>query len=223
MLTESLSGELERTFYARCPNEKRPKAYRDGPDGESNPNTRVPTPQPVMESSRSHTINEDQSEEKFGSESPDLEKAEHVDDEKLNKGPQNSNKGPQSEKKGQKQSKQDSSLLRALHVVFFWDWWISGGLKLASGEQSKLQLSCVVAKFKQFADTLKTTTPLISKLLLTWLTNSFIFYKAGPVEAAALGVDQPPRGIGYGIGLAFALFIMQGNVTTLVSFPSRIN
>ncbi len=58
-------------------------------------------------------------------------------------------------------------------------------------------------------DTIKTTTPLLNKRLLNWLTSSYVFYKAGPAAASALGIDQP-QGIGYGIGLAFGLFAMQG-------------
>ena len=37
-----------------------------------------------------------------------------------------------------------------------------------------------------------------------------MFYKVGPQAAALAGIDQP-QGIGYGIGLAIALFAMQGN------------
>jgi hypothetical protein len=58
-------------------------------------------------------------------------------------------------------------------------------------------------------DTLKTTTPLVNKVLLTWLTNSYVYYKFGAAAAAEEGISKP-QGIGYGIGLAFALFIMQG-------------
>ncbi|GJE92383.1 multidrug resistance-associated ABC transporter [Phanerochaete sordida] len=97
-------------------------------------------------------------------------------------------KGPRGGK-AQAQPKYDASLIRALHTTFFWRWWIAGALKLAS-------------------DTLKTTTPLLNKVLLTWLTNSFIYHKVGPAVAAAEGITKP-RGIGYGIGLAFALFVMQ--------------
>ena len=49
----------------------------------------------------------------------------------------------------------------------------------------------------------------MNKVLLTWLTNAYIYHRVGAAEAAALGVKQP-QGIGYGIGLSFALFAMQG-------------
>lgn len=61
-------------------------------------------------------------------------------------------------------------------------------------------------------ETLRTTTPLVTKILITWLTESYIFARLTDlerVEAAAAGF-QAPRGVGYGIGLAFALFVMQG-------------
>lgn len=95
-------------------------------------------------------------------------------------------KGPA---EGKSKQKYDSSLFKTIHKTFFWRWWIGGFLKL-------------------FADTLKTTTPLLNKVLLTWLTDSFIYYKLGSAAAAAAGIVRP-QGIGYGVGLAFALFVMQ--------------
>ncbi|EKM53211.1 uncharacterized protein PHACADRAFT_259405 [Phanerochaete carnosa HHB-10118-sp] len=94
-----------------------------------------------------------------------------------------------SQKKSESKPTYDASLFRALHTTFFWRWWIAGALKLAS-------------------DTLKTTTPLLNKVLLTWLTNSYTYYKFGAAAAAAEGITKP-QGIGYGIGLGFALFVMQ--------------
>lgn len=58
-------------------------------------------------------------------------------------------------------------------------------------------------------DTLQTVTPLVNKVLLTWLTTSFVYYRATEEERVAAGLEKP-RGIGYGIGLAFAIFAMQG-------------
>lgn len=46
-------------------------------------------------------------------------------------------------------------------------------------------------------------------MLLTWLADSYIWVRATEQERAALGLKQP-HGIGYGVGLAFALFAMQG-------------
>jgi hypothetical protein len=58
-------------------------------------------------------------------------------------------------------------------------------------------------------DTLQTTTPLVNKIILTWLTDTYIYYRLTDEQKAA-GDFKQPRGIGYGIGLAFALFVMQG-------------
>ncbi|KAJ7607370.1 multidrug resistance-associated ABC transporter [Roridomyces roridus] len=85
--------------------------------------------------------------------------------------------------------KYDSSLFKAVHKTFFWRIWLGGILKLLS-------------------DTLKTTTPLLTKVMLTWLTESYIVHNASE-ELKASGQLPKPRGIGYGIGLAFALFAMQ--------------
>ncbi|KAG6813846.1 hypothetical protein H0H92_006790 [Tricholoma furcatifolium] len=110
-----------------------------------------------------------------------------------------------------RQPKYDSSLFKALHATFMKRIWISGVLYL-------------------FASTLNTTTPLLNKVILTWLTDSYVYIRLSPEEKAA-GILQQPRGIGYGIGLAFALFIMQelplsgrarlehtaGKITTMIS------
>ena len=95
--------------------------------------------------------------------------------------------------------KYDSSLVKALHRAFIFRWWTAGILKL-------------------IADTLKTTTPLVTKVLLTWLTEAYIWHRLSPAEQAESGLTKP-RGIGYGIGLAFALFAMQ-EVASLVFFFS---
>jgi ATP-binding cassette subfamily C (CFTR/MRP) protein 1 len=58
-------------------------------------------------------------------------------------------------------------------------------------------------------DTLKTTSPLLSKVFLAWLTEAYIYHRL-PDEVKASGQVKQPLAIGYGIGLAFALFAMQG-------------
>ncbi|KAG6877944.1 hypothetical protein C0993_001802 [Termitomyces sp. T159_Od127] len=100
----------------------------------------------------------------------------------------------ESGKSTEKQPKHDSSLFKALHATFFKRIWTAGALHLCS-------------------DTLKTTTPLLNKVLLTWLTNSYIYYRLSD-EQKASGIIEKPQGIGYGIGLAFALFVMQVGMTT---------
>ncbi|KAF8124850.1 hypothetical protein K438DRAFT_2034116 [Mycena galopus ATCC 62051] len=99
----------------------------------------------------------------------------------------------------------DSSLFRAVHQTFFYRIWSGGVLKL-------------------FADTLKTTTPLLTKVILTWLTNAYVVYHATPAqiaEAEAAGVPLPKvQGIGYGVGLACALFVMQ-EVSSLMTNHSQ--
>jgi ATP-binding cassette, subfamily C (CFTR/MRP), member 1 len=59
-----------------------------------------------------------------------------------------------------------------------------------------------------FADVLKTTSPLVSKKILAYLAESFAWHRLSEQERQAAGL-APPRGIGYGVGLAFALFVMQ--------------
>ncbi|KZT29932.1 multidrug resistance-associated ABC transporter [Neolentinus lepideus HHB14362 ss-1] len=88
-----------------------------------------------------------------------------------------------------KKCKYDESLLKALNQTFFWRWWSAGILKL-------------------FSDTLNTTTPLVTKLLLTYLADAYAAHRLSPQQRAEFGLDHV-RGLGYGIGLAFALFVMQ--------------
>ncbi|KAK0242171.1 multidrug resistance-associated ABC transporter, partial [Armillaria nabsnona] len=88
----------------------------------------------------------------------------------------------------------DSSLTKALHRIFFIRFWSAGICRLAG-------------------DTLRTTTPLVTRLLLTWLTSSYEYYRLSD-EQKASGVMDRPKGIHYGIGLGFALFAMQGTIFT---------
>ena len=51
--------------------------------------------------------------------------------------------------------------------------------------------------------------PLLNKVLLNWLVDSYVYFRLSDTDRAAAGLFKP-RGVGYGIGLAFALFVMQG-------------
>ena len=94
-----------------------------------------------------------------------------------------------------KAKKYDESMFKALHNTFAREMWFAGVLKL-------------------FADTLKTTTPLVTRVLLNWVTDSYVYHR---LPEAARAERSAPQGIGYGIGLAFAIFAMQG--TLKVNFP----
>ncbi|KAF8882128.1 hypothetical protein BD779DRAFT_1675113 [Infundibulicybe gibba] len=84
-----------------------------------------------------------------------------------------------------KNKKYDSSLFLAIH-----------------------QSSSSVYAHNRRLDTLKTTTPLLNKVILTWLTDSYIYSHLSDDQRTA-GIVPKPKGIGYGIGLAVALFAMQ--------------
>lgn len=49
---------------------------------------------------------------------------------------------------------------------------------------------------------------LVSKLLIAYITTAYVAHKAGP-EAVDAGLVATPRPVGYGIGMAFAIFAMQ--------------
>jgi hypothetical protein len=115
--------------------------------------------------------------------------------------------------KAEKQAtpKYDASLTKALHKTFFARWWAAGFLKLGGGAHlSSHVFFCknLVLTCPPIPDTLKTTTPLLNKVLLTWLAESYFYHRLPPTAAAAAGLKKP-RGIGYGIGLAVGLFSMQ--------------
>lgn len=100
--------------------------------------------------------------------------------------------------------KYDASVAKALHSVFFARWWFAGILQLCG-------------------DTLKTTTPLVNKVLLTWLSESYLFYRTTEEERTALGISiSTPRGIGFGVGLAFAIFAMQEVASLLTNHQQQI-
>ncbi|KAK0467750.1 multidrug resistance-associated ABC transporter [Desarmillaria tabescens] len=95
------------------------------------------------------------------------------------------------------------SLAKALHRKFFVRFWSAG--------------FCVLV-----LETLETTTPLLTKLLLAWLTASYDYYRLSDEQKVSGLVDRPP-GIGYGIGLAFAIFAMQGMIVLLMNHSLHLN
>ncbi|KAJ2916152.1 hypothetical protein MD484_g4261, partial [Candolleomyces efflorescens] len=100
----------------------------------------------------------------------------------------------------------NESLFGALHQTFLQPLWIAGFLKL-------------------FADTLKTTTPLVTKVLLEWLTEAYYFHRMGELEREAAiqaGLLKRPRGVGFGIGLAVALFVMQEVASLMTNHYQQI-
>ncbi|KAI0360724.1 multidrug resistance-associated ABC transporter [Trametes cingulata] len=171
-LTGNITEQLERAFYIRCPPEERPSFVWEKDEGLSRDD---------------HDGNNVSRQTSNSTKQIPLEKTdpEKADSSTATDSPSKVPNQP----KGKKQPKQDSSLLFALHSVFWKQWWTAGVLKL-------------------FSDTLNTTTPLVNQVLLTWLTKSFVYFRATEEQRAALGL-QKPQGMGYGIGLAFAIFSMQ--------------
>ncbi|KAJ2926057.1 hypothetical protein H1R20_g11027, partial [Candolleomyces eurysporus] len=97
----------------------------------------------------------------------------------------------------------DASLFKTLHSMLFSRIWISGFLTLV-------------------ADTLRTTTPLVSKVMLEWLASSYLFVRLGDVERAAIGLTEP-RGIAYGIGVAIGIFVMQEGASLMSHHALKIS
>lgn len=73
-----------------------------------------------------------------------------------------------SSKKSEKSEKKAPSLVRSIHATYYRRIWLSG-------------------LFKLLGDTLQTTSPLVNKALLNWLTVAFLFAKgtgAGQADSA---------------------------------------
>ncbi|KAF7373644.1 Oligomycin resistance ATP-dependent permease YOR1 [Mycena sanguinolenta] len=174
--------------------EVRPKAYR-GESGAATTAAAVDTTPEIKEGDLSK-------EEEWGSPKPDGE----------------SLATPKSRRfwRGQPKPKPefDSSLFRAVHRTFFWRIWFGGVLKLGGGACGPAfpSLHVSLTNGNPPTDTLRTTTPLLTKVILAWLTEAYVLYhtpaalKAPGGELAGVKV----QGIGYGVGLAVALFAMQG-------------
>ncbi|KAF8984488.1 P-loop containing nucleoside triphosphate hydrolase protein [Cyathus striatus] len=103
---------------------------------------------------------------------------------------------------------QDASLFSALFQTFKTPIYFSGILKLSAG----------IDIAEHFAD----YNSLLNKVLLNWLVASFVYVRTSEDERAALGLT-PPRGIGYGIGLAFALFVMQEAASLMDNHATKVS
>ncbi|KAF8154551.1 multidrug resistance-associated ABC transporter [Crassisporium funariophilum] len=194
--TENITDSVEALYYSRCPPEKRPYFMRDtksdGPTYEAD--EKGPTNIASEGENKTDPIMEP-------SASP--EKIE-VEGEKGREGRlSNSERETRNDKKQVATDsipKYDESLFKALHRTFFRRIWTAGSLLLIS-------------------DTLRTTTPLLNKVLLTWLVESYVYFRLSDSDRALASVAgfTKPRGIGYGIGLAFALFVMQESASLMAN------
>ncbi|KDR79232.1 hypothetical protein GALMADRAFT_243140 [Galerina marginata CBS 339.88] len=95
-------------------------------------------------------------------------------------------------KASEKEPEYDESLFKALYYTFK-GRILGGGLLLV------------------MSDTLRTTTPLLNKVLITWLSETYVYFQLTESQRASAAAEGffKPKGVGYGIGLGFALFVMQ--------------
>ncbi|KAF9447357.1 multidrug resistance-associated ABC transporter [Macrolepiota fuliginosa MF-IS2] len=179
-LTGSITDRVEQHFYARCPPDKRPHHLSHQiPDFQEDVHDDTGDTEKDLDIKRS-----DSPASATAAPTPD-ESAEVTG--KLKRDARS--KWSFFSRKQKTGSAYDESLFKAILKTFSFRLSLAGVLKLLS-------------------DTLKTTTPLLNKVLLTWLAESYAWFRTPEEQRAALGQKQP-RGIGYGIGLAVALFVMQ--------------
>ena len=236
-LTSSITDKTEKNFYSRCPPDKRPRFMNeemqntisrtslDSPskdtagDAENEKQEYEQDMEKVCWRRRvtSWTSNSDEPIWSPVSEQAHME-SEQSQAPELPK--DNSNKDNGNFRK----PKYDQSLFKALFKTFFFHIWTAGIFKLMAGKSQDLTIYFFhfFIKLKTSLDTLNTTTPLVTEVLLTWLTESFVYFRLTNAEqaaAAAQGLSKP-LGLGHGIGLGFAIFIMQGepeNGSTFIS------
>ncbi|KAF8884421.1 ATP-dependent bile acid permease [Gymnopilus junonius] len=198
-LTATLSDEVENNFYRRCPPEKRPRSMKLSDIGQasndSNKHVSEKSEEELQDSAEKnveelggieHPADALTAESTQTAVPPDVDQLPGTKTKKKTDSKAWSCFGQR--KKAVKKSVYDESLVKAIYRTFMVRIWFSGAMKL-------------------FSDTLKTTTPLVTKVLLTWLTESYAYSRANEEERTFL---TKPRGVGYGVGVAFALFIMQG-------------
>ncbi|EJU01830.1 hypothetical protein DACRYDRAFT_52395 [Dacryopinax primogenitus] len=170
-LAHTVADQVEQNFYARCPPGKRPIFLR------------APTEagEVDVQFTRTGTSFGTRTAAASSSGYGDLEEGST---EKLGRTKSSATPADLPSTSSSKADKReyDSSLLLALNRTFFWRFWPTGILRLVG-------------------DTLNTTTPLVSKALIAYLTEAYVFYRDPTAPA--------PRDVGYGIGLAIALFVMQ--------------
>ncbi|RDX54457.1 multidrug resistance-associated ABC transporter [Lentinus brumalis] len=172
-LTGNMTERVEQSFYNQCLPEERPAFLFESGDA------------PL----KNTTTNTNGKVSRQSTQSPDTEEKTVHDEQGTDKPGSDSKASPERSNAKAGKKHKDPSLLRALHKVFWLQFWTAGVLKL-------------------FSDTLNTTTPLVNQVLLSWLTRSYVYYRASEEQRTAFGLSKP-QGIGYGIGLAFAVFVMQ--------------
>lgn len=182
-LADSMADRIGEQFYNRCPEQLRPLGW--------NNTNQEPAPTRAGDNINEKEKRDDVDNVSVSGESGEL-KAEKDAKTKQNRKPSKPIQ-PKANESG-KDINFKRLFFLAIHSTLLWRWWLAG-------------------LFKLIGDTLQTTSPLISKALLTWLTEAFAFHQLTAAERDALAAaGQPitqPRGIGYGIGLAIALFAMQ--------------
>lgn len=172
---DHITNRLQENFYKRCPPQQRPAFLQEDATTAEDAD------------SDSLTVNEKDKSEKAETPTPDLEQAKTK------------------ATKTKTEPKHDASLVKAINRSYFWYIWGSGLMRLGAGAFPILELQglALISVFR--AGMLDVTSPLVTRVLLNWVTESYIYARL-PEELRAT-VPAPP-GVGYGVGVAFGLFAM---------------
>ncbi|CED82131.1 multidrug resistance-associated abc transporter [Phaffia rhodozyma] len=179
-LSTNTGSALENNFYDRVPIESRPRFLR--PKGYKAPQKQSPIT--TLVESDNKEKNADKPSTPATLPSPATASTNKKTSKKEKKLTGNKEGG---KVKGLDGKVYDQSMIRALLKTFSWDFWLS-------------------AVFFIISALLQTTSPLVTKQLLSYITSSYEWAKASEATKASL---VAPRAIGHGIGLTIALFVMQ--------------
>ncbi|ORY22828.1 ABC transporter type 1, transmembrane domain-containing protein [Naematelia encephala] len=95
----------------------------------------------------------------------------------------------------------DMSLLKAIYMTFQWKWWIA-----------VLCMAC--------GTVLQTTAPLVTRKIIAQLDLANAYHNSQKAGVAAADLPQAPNTVGYGVGLAIALFVME-MAATVFTYQSQ--
>lgn len=198
-----MASKLDRAFYSRLDPEKRSAAVQDLLSTSD-------TQKEIKSEDDQTALGHDAVSDKI-----DVEKQENA-------------KG-----KAKKKPVYNASLLMAMHSVWWKRWWIAGFFYLASSViNATIPLVTKVVFLADLSLQQALLTAAYLQIILNWLVDAYAYRNpTTSLEAAAFGIPAP-RGIGYGVGLAFALFVMQEassffnnhySISTFHSLPPPLN
>ena len=104
----------------------------------------------------------------------------------------------------------DRSLLKAMFSTVWFEWCFSVVLNICAGGSRLMSFCSRTRRLTAGSAALQVTAPLVTKKIITQLSLAYYYHQAqnSGISLAVAGIPAP-KSVGYGIGLAFALFAME--------------